>query len=161
VARSDTSGHLAALEKWAQGRDGADVRASYEGVEIEFLGHLEHDPLADVLPRFDVLVVPSIVPEAFGMVAAEAAACGVLPVVPDHSGIAEAGAAIEEAIDRPGLLTYDATRPVEGIADRVEAVLGLDDVERRRLGGAASRLARERWSWDRVAVKLLELAPRR
>ena len=39
-----------------------------------------------LLPLCDVAVVPSIFPEAFGMVAAEAAAAGVLPVVSAHSG---------------------------------------------------------------------------
>ena len=33
--------------------------------------------------------MPSTFPEAFGMVAAEAAACGALPVVAGHSGMAE------------------------------------------------------------------------
>ena len=33
--------------------------------------------------------MPSTFPEAFGMVAAEAAACGALPVVARHSGLAE------------------------------------------------------------------------
>src|SRR5204863_192769 len=34
-------------------------------------------------------VVPSTFPEAFGMVAAEAAACGALPISAAHSGLAE------------------------------------------------------------------------
>ena len=39
-------------------------------------------------------VVPSIFPEAFGMVAAEAASAGVPPLVADHSGLAEVAAGI-------------------------------------------------------------------
>ena len=35
------------------------------------------------------MVVPSTFPEAFGMVAAEAAASGVLPISAAHSGLAE------------------------------------------------------------------------
>jgi glycosyltransferase involved in cell wall biosynthesis len=99
-----------------------------------------------------------VVPEAFGMVAAEAAACGVLPVVPDHSGIAEAGAAIEERIGMPGFLTFDSHDPVNGIAAAVDRVLSLEPSARAELGRRAAELARERWAWSEVAGRLLSLA---
>lgn len=127
-------------------------------VPVEFLGRLEHGPLSETLPHWDVLVVPSEIPEAFGMVAAEAAACGVLPIVPRHSGIGEAGAAVERAIDRPGLLTFDPEEPVTGIAERIDEVLGLGYEERRGLELRAAELARQQWSWETVATRLLELA---
>lgn len=92
------------------------------------------------------------------MVAAEAAACGVLPIVPDHSGIAEAGAAVEEALGAPGLLTFDASDPIEGIARAVERVLAIPFDERQEMGRAAAALANERWSWLTVAERLLDLA---
>jgi glycosyltransferase involved in cell wall biosynthesis len=127
-------------------------------VDVDFTGRLEHDPLAKFLPTLDVLVVPSVVPEAFGMVAAEAAACGVLPIVPNHSGIAEAGRAVEDAIGEPGLLTFDAEDPVRGIAAAIDRVLDLPFEERQRMGWKAVELARERWAWGRVADRLLALA---
>lgn len=127
-------------------------------LSVVFTGRLEHGPLSKVLPTFDVLVVPSVVPEAFGMVAAEAAACGVLPIVPNHSGIAEAGAAVEQAIGRPGFLTFDAADPIRGIAAAIDRVLGLSAAERTEMEAAAVDLARSRWSWDRVSHRLLELA---
>src|SRR6266508_1325378 len=46
-----------------------------------FTGPLEHRHLRHLLPLADVTVVPSIFPEAFGMVAAEAAAAGSPPLV--------------------------------------------------------------------------------
>src|SRR5207302_5083804 len=61
-----------------------------------FTGPLEHRHLANLLPLADVVVVPSIFPEAFGMVAAEAAASGVPPLVARHSGLAEVAAGLEE-----------------------------------------------------------------
>jgi glycosyltransferase involved in cell wall biosynthesis len=129
-------------------------------VPIEFAGRLEHGPLSATLPTWDVLVVPSEIPEAFGMVAAEAAACGVLPVVPRHSGIGEAGAALERALDVPGLLTFEPDDPINGIAERVDAVLSLPYEERRALELAAAELARREWSWETVASRLLEVATR-
>ena len=127
-------------------------------LDIGFTGRLEHGPLSEVLPSFDALVVPSVVPEAFGMVAAEAAAAGVLPIVPSHSGIAEAGAAVEQVLGRPGWLTFDEGDPIRGIAAAVDRVLSTPLEERRRLERAATELARQRWSWDQVAGQLLALA---
>jgi glycosyltransferase involved in cell wall biosynthesis len=127
-------------------------------VEVTFTGRLEHDPLSRLLPTFDLLVVPSVVSEAFGLVAAEAAASGVLPLVPNHSGIGEAGAAIEAAISRPGWLTYDSRDPVTGIAGAIDRVLAVPIEERSHLGRIASQLARSRWSWRHVSQTLLDLA---
>ena len=42
--------------------------------------------------------MPSTFPEAFGMVAAEAAACGALPLSADHSGMAEVTATLAPAL---------------------------------------------------------------
>ena len=125
-------------------------------IEVRFPGRLEHGPLALVLPTFDLLVVPSVLAEAFGMVGAEAAACGVLPIVPNHSGIAEVGAALEDALDRPGLLTFDHRKPIEGIAQAIDAVLAIPIAERQEMGWAVAAVARERWSWPTVASALLE-----
>ena len=61
-----------------------------------FTGPLEHRHLVHLLPLADVAVVPSIFPEAFGMVAAEAAAGGCPPLVARHSGLAEVAAGLEE-----------------------------------------------------------------
>ncbi|MFN2588969.1 MAG: glycosyltransferase family 4 protein [Actinomycetota bacterium] len=127
-------------------------------IPVEFTGRLEHGPLSVALPLWDVLVVPSVVPEAFGMVAAEAAASGVLPVVPRHSGIGEAGAMLERELGTPGLLTFDPDEPVTGIAERVDAILGLPRDERRELELRAAAFAREQWSWETVAERLLEAA---
>ena len=63
---------------------------------VLFTGALEHRHLVHLLPLTDVEVVPSIFPEAFGMVAAEAAAAGVPPLVARHSGLAEMAAGLEE-----------------------------------------------------------------
>jgi glycosyltransferase involved in cell wall biosynthesis len=127
-------------------------------VPIEFTGRLEHDPLSELLPTFDVLVAPSIVSEAFGMVAAEAAACGVLPLVPRHSGIREAGEAVEGVLSAPGLLTFDPADPVAGIAAGIDRILTIDAPRRVDMGADAARLARAEWSWETVAERLLEAA---
>lgn len=166
------TGDLAAAKRIASSRDDPNLAALVEflqnlpkqaldrfsEVPVRFPGRLEHDALSRFLPAVDVLAVPSVVPEAFGMVAAEAAACGVLPVVPSHSGIAEAGAAIEEAIGRPGFLTYDAGDPIRSLAVALDRVLDVDPEERHEMEQRAAELARARWSWDVVAANLLRAA---
>src|SRR5271166_3625904 len=65
---------------------------------VVLTGRLDHEELADLLPACEALVVPSTFPEAFGMVAAEAAACGVLPVSAAHSGLAEVSDELARAL---------------------------------------------------------------
>ena len=71
--------------------DGAYLAAAARGCPSasSLTGRLEHDELAPLLAACEAQVVPSTFPEAFGMVAAEAAACGALPVSAAHSGLAE------------------------------------------------------------------------
>jgi glycosyltransferase involved in cell wall biosynthesis len=127
-------------------------------IDVQFPGRLDHGPLSKVLPTFDVLVAPSVVAEAFGMVAAEAAACGVLPVVPRHSGIGEAGAVLETALQMEGQLPFDPADPVTGIEVAVNRILAMSAAQRSEKASAAVAVARELWSWDVVATKLLDLA---
>jgi glycosyltransferase involved in cell wall biosynthesis len=159
-AARDVLSSLALSERSIEWLDDAsdEVLERFRDIPTEFTGRLEHGPLSTLLPTFDVLVVPSIVPEAFGMVAAEAAACGVLPIVPDHSGIAEAGEAVEEKIDMPGLLTFDHTRPITSMANAIDRVLALSPEDRKRMGALASELASTRWSWIYVGESLLAAA---
>ena len=66
------------------------------GPRTLFTGPLEHRHLVHLLALADATVVPSIFPEAFGMVAAEAAAAGSPPLVARHSGLAEIADGLEE-----------------------------------------------------------------
>ena len=151
---SSSGGFVAAFAAEATG----DYFRRAQSVEVEFAGHLEHDPLAEVLPYFDVLAVPSVLPEAFGLVATEAASCGVLPIVPDHSGIGEVGAAVEEHLARPGFLTFQSSQPIASLAAAINRVATLPDEERSQMEAAASELARQRWSWEVVGENLLRVA---
>ncbi len=137
-----------------------DYRAELESLAPEatlFTGALEHRHLVHLLPLADVAVVPSIFPEAFGMVAAEAAAAGVPPVVADHSGLAEVAAGI--AAEYPAELSHLVAFPTGDAAalrERLRELLALPAGERRALGLAARRAVERNWSWTRVAERLLE-----
>ena len=128
-----------------------------------FIGKRLLDPGAWVTPNssfisvVDISVVPSIFPEAFGMVAAEAASAGVPPVVAHHSGLAEvaAGIADEYPADRRELVSFP-TGDAVALRERLRVLLDLPQDERRALGLAARRAVERRWSWSAVAERLLE-----
>ena len=96
-----------------------------------------------LLPLCDVAVVPSIFPEAFGMVAAEAAAAGCRRVVAAHSGLAEIAAGV--GADYPPELSHLTSFPTgdaDALRERLRELFALPAEERRALG--ARRPARGR-----------------
>jgi glycosyltransferase involved in cell wall biosynthesis len=122
-----------------------------------FTGPLEHRHLVHLLPLADVTVVPSIFPEAFGMVAAEAAAAGSLPLVARHSGLAEIAEGLEAAYPAAYRhLASFASGDVADLAAKLAELLALSSEARAELGTAARRTAVERWSWTSIAARLLE-----
>jgi glycosyltransferase involved in cell wall biosynthesis len=122
-----------------------------------FTGALEHRHLVHLLPLADVTVVPSIFPEAFGMVAAEAAAAGSPPLVARHSGLQEIADGLEaEYPPEYRHLASFAKGDVAELAARLRELLALPERERARIAGAARRAAEQRWSWAGVAGRLLQ-----
>jgi glycosyltransferase involved in cell wall biosynthesis len=122
-----------------------------------FTGPLEHRHLVHLLPLVDAAVVPSIFPEAFGMVAAEAAAAGVPPLVSRHSGLAEVAAGIEAEYpsEHAHLVAFESGAATE-LAVKLRELLALRLETRRELGLAARRAVERNWSWARIAERLLE-----
>jgi glycosyltransferase involved in cell wall biosynthesis len=129
------------------------------GGRIAFTGRLDHRYAPLAVAAMDVMVVPSILAEAFGMVAAEAAAAGTLPLVARHSSLAEVADALEEAVGRPGLLSFEAGEgATRRVATSLRRILELDPGERSELGEAVSRFVASEWTWERTAEGLLEAA---
>jgi glycosyltransferase involved in cell wall biosynthesis len=122
-----------------------------------FTGPLEHRHLVHLIPLCEVTVVPSIFPEAFGMVAAEAAAGGSLPLVARHSGLAEVAAGLEAEYppDQRDLASFE-TGNLEDLTAKLARLLALTNEERETLRAAARRAVVERWSWESVSARLLE-----
>ena len=122
-----------------------------------FTGPLEHRHLVHLLPLADVTVVPSIFPEAFGMVAAEAAAAGSPPLVARHSGLAEVAAGVEESYPKRfrGLASFE-TGNANDLRAKLERILALTAAEHEELARAARAAVVAKWSWASVAARLLE-----
>ena len=159
-------GELPELAAFLDSLDGAERDAYAEVAReaagaIAFTGRLEYADLPDLLCACEAQVVPSTFPEAFGMVAAEAAAAGELPVSARHSGLGEVSALLEPALepDLRDLLGFDLDgTAVRAIADRLVRWLQLDPGRRTTARESLSRLARGRFGWARVAENVIAAA---
>lgn len=137
------------------GEDRAELEQR-AGRDVLFTGPLEHRHLVHLLAMADACVVPSIFPEAFGMVAAEAAATGCPPLVARHSGLAEIAAGLAETY--PPELRHLASFTSGDAGDlraKLIELLCLGPADREAVRASARRAVVERWSWTSVARRLL------
>jgi len=124
----------------------ARLRVPDEGVDV--LGFLSQDALTEELLAAKALVAPSLGGESFGMVLTRAFACATPVVASDISGYR-------------GVMEPQAGRLVPpgdpaALADAVLALLA-DERRREQLGRSARTIAVERYSWDTIAQRLVEI----
>ncbi len=138
-------------------RAALETQAAALGVEVLFTGPLEHRHLRHLLALADACVVPSVFPEAFGMVAAEAAAAGCPPLVARHSGLAEVAAGLEQhyPVAHRHLASFENGNAGD-LANKLHDLLALGSAEREAVRRAARAAVVERWSWAGVSRRLLE-----
>ncbi|HEX6583406.1 MAG TPA: glycosyltransferase family 4 protein [Thermoleophilaceae bacterium] len=156
------AGELRYLNAFLDSVDEDWLRAAPAAAErIHFTGRLEHDDLPDLLPAVEAQVMPSTFPESFGMVAAEAAACGALPLSANHSGMAEVTATLAPALPeelRPLMSFEVGPGAVREIAEKLVTWLTLDPEERARARSALAAEAARRYSWESVAEGVIHAA---
>ena len=165
-AEGGAAGPLRHLLAFLDGMEGDDRRRYLDAAarmhdRVTFTGRLVHEELADLLPACEALVVPSTFPEAYGMVAAEAACCGTLPVSADHSGLAEVSRVLEAAVPpevAPWLRFRVDDDAVPHLAACLIRWLGAPAPLRERTRRALARFARDRFSWDGVARTMIAAA---
>ncbi|MFL5883610.1 MAG: glycosyltransferase, partial [Thermoleophilaceae bacterium] len=155
-------GALRYLRDFLDRVDGDYLAAARDAFErVHFTGRLEHDDVPPLLVNSSAQVVPSTFPEAFGMVAAEAAACGALPLSAAHSGLLEVSRHLQEAVDedvRP-LLSFElGGDAVDQIAAKLSRWLTMDRDRRERAATALSELARADYGWEGVAKGVIAAA---
>ena len=128
---------------------------------VEFIGRLEHREVAELFPRVEAAVMPSTFPEAFGMVAVEAAACGALPVSAGHSGMLEVSRQLAPELPpavAPLLSFPVGAGSVEAIAARLDGWLALPPGARAGAREALVATVARLWSWEGVARGVLAAA---
>jgi glycosyltransferase involved in cell wall biosynthesis len=162
--RSETGAELPHLAAFLDSLEDPDAyRTAARGMtrRIAWAGRLDHPELTDVLPAAAAMAVPSTFPEAFGMVAAEAAACGALPVVAAHSGLAEVArtlGAAAPAAARPWLTFTVGPGAVRELAEDLSAWLAAPPDVRQATREAIVAATREHYSWDGVARSVIAAA---
>ena len=135
--------------------------------KIVFTGFLEHKYLKKLIPCADVTVAPSIFPEAFGLVAVESLAAGVIPVQTNHSGFSEV---IKKYFDEfDDLFDKNTTDPlylnedlVLNLANNIDQILSYyenkDQRDRQIIRQRARDVSLDNYSWEGIANKYLSLA---
>jgi glycosyltransferase involved in cell wall biosynthesis len=124
------------------------------GENVVFTGRLDHEELTELLPACEALVVPSTFPEAFGMVAAEGAACGAFPVSAAHSGLAEVSDTLARNIPSeaaPWLSFAVDDGAVEALAACLVGWLEAGCELRSETRAGLVEAVRAHWSWEGVA----------
>lgn len=120
---------------------------------VVFTGYLKPEEHRHILPYARALLVPSLAPEAFGLVATEAMAAGVPPIACTHSGLATALVPFEKAWGEQAELLELGTREkmVFRIAAASRVVLDMPLYTLREQGARMRELVGETFSWDAVA----------
>lgn len=127
---------------------------------VIFVGNLSHRELAPLLSICDVSLVPSVFPEAFGLVAIEASACGVIPIVADHSGLAEIADVLENGIQvEHGFLRTNVKSDtvVDDLAKHVIKAVEYKMEHGEKLKNRLREITVNEFSWSSVTDKLVEL----
>jgi phosphatidyl-myo-inositol alpha-mannosyltransferase len=119
-------------------------RVRDEGIDV--LGFLTQDAFTAELLAAKALAAPSLGGESFGMVLTRAFACATPVVASDIAGYREVMTPEAGVSVPPG--------DPQALADALVALLG-DESRRSALGAAARQLARERYSWDDIARRLI------
>ena len=124
------------------------TRAGVSDEGIDVLGWVSSEQRTEELLASKTLVAPSVGMESFGLILAEAFACATPVVASDIAGYRAVMTEDTGVLVPPG-------EPA-GLADALVSLLD-DEARRRAMGAAARALARERYSWERIGRRLLEI----
>lgn len=117
-----------------------------DGVDI--LGVVTAETRTAEVMRSRVLAAPAIGAESFGMVIAEAFACGTPVVASDILGYREVASEETAILTSPG----DIAALASGLVELIE-----NDARRIALASRAREVAKERYGWESIAERLLEI----
>jgi phosphatidyl-myo-inositol alpha-mannosyltransferase len=124
----------------------ARVGVPEDGIDIA--GFLSQEDLTRELLAAKALAAPSLGGESFGMVLTRAFACATPVVASDIGGYRE--------VIKPGTGVLVPPGNPDALVDALVALLEEED-RRRSIGVAARAEAKERYSWDRIAQRLVEI----
>lgn len=123
-------------------------RNDLSGEGVDLLGTVPEHVLTEELLSAKALSAPSLGRESFGMVLTRAFACGTPVVASDIEGYNDVATPQSSVLVPPG----DAGALARELASLLE-----DEPRRARLGAAARMLAEERYAWEHIAARLVEI----
>jgi phosphatidylinositol alpha-mannosyltransferase len=115
---------------------------------IDILGVVPTETLIEEVATAKVLVAPAIGAESFGMVLTQAFACATPVVASNIPGYREV------AGPETGILVPPANE--RALAEALVELLG-DEPRRQALGARGREVAQERYAWERIAGRLVEI----
>jgi glycosyltransferase involved in cell wall biosynthesis len=125
---------------------GEAARAGIEG-RVHFLDAVPHPELPTVLRACDLLLLTTEPPESFGIVLAEAMACGLAAIVTDYPGVR---AVVEEGVTGTVVPRADPGAVAAALRELIEA----GPARRAALGEAGRRKALAQWSWPQLIERM-------
>ncbi len=134
------------------------IASTHPRSRVYFTGRLDHEEVVQILPFMDLIVTPSVMPEAFGMVAIEGMACGVLSAVTDFSGLADVVAAAAGYLDESTmqLIRISPDDCVEDLRKKLPALVekahDMTKEDRQKL----RRIVVDQFSWGKIAERFLD-----
>lgn len=126
---------------------------------IVFTGYQSASQVARLITRADLLVIPSLIKEAFPLVSVEALSSGLMFVAPYVGGLAPLIDQVAAEIDEVGLLahiTYQSDRMIAELIDRVSQLLRhtADEAKRHELASACRRFAMKHYDWTNIVSRI-------
>ncbi len=125
-----------------------DMASEMNLERITFTGNLSHNLLPTMMSHSDLLVVPSIFPEAFGMIALEGMYMGNIPVTFDHSGLSEVVPFPENKVSFDG----------RAVANLTEKILKNCDEKISKENKRFFKRYAENFSYEKICEELIRIS---
>jgi len=126
---------------------------------IIFTGYQTAPEVAQLVSHADLVVIPSLIKEAFPLVSVEALSSGLMFVAPYDGGLAPVLDRVAAELGPTGSLariTYSPTRMIPEMIDHVSALLYLteDDAERAKLAKMCRDFALKHYDWTNIVSRI-------
>lgn len=143
---------------WEEEEFYAKAAAGNTKKRIHFTGHISHEELAPLVGVADVVLMPSVFPEAYGLSAIEGLSAGALPVAAYHSGLMGPLSIIAKKISDPVISSIiPGVGLTRALADGVTHITDRYPTQDPEFRAGLHKLAEERFSWARTAETYIML----
>jgi len=123
---------------------------------IIFCGYLTPEEHHHILGHARALLVPSVAPEAFGIVVSEALASGVAPIATNHSGLQTALEPLRKVWgrDAEALMLGTPEKLVFRIGAACRTVLDMPQGVIQKRGAETRAIVKQRLSWEAISCRV-------